>query len=132
MKNYEDVKKKSQFLSGFGSEDVIEEFYLKENQELRPGTILSENDEEYKLEIGVPFIREKDLKVKLQNDKLVVSAERQTPKKTSGKVRTYKGIFHITNDIIKDKIDVNFNEGLLTIIFPKNKIKRKQQNIDIK
>jgi len=132
MKNFEDIKSKSQFLSGFGSDDIIEEFYLKENQELRPGSILSENDEEYKLEIGVPFIREKDLKVKLENDRLVVSADRQTPKKASSKVRTYKGIFHITDDIIKDKIDVTFNYGLLTIIFPKNKIKRKHQNIDIK
>jgi HSP20 family molecular chaperone IbpA len=132
MKNIEDVKTKSQLLSGFGNEDIIEEFYLKKNQKLRPGTIFSENDDEYKIEIGVPFIREEDLKVELLADSLIVRAQRQMPNDSNKNIRTYKGTFHISNDVKKDKIDVSFREGLLTVKFPKTKIRENQQEIDIK
>lgn len=110
---------KTQFLGGFGSEDLVEEFYMEKNQDLRPGTIFSENDQEYKIELGVPFMRKEDMEVDLTQDKLIVEANRKIPKEQREK-KHYKGIFHIADDVNKDGIAVDFNDGMLAVTFPKN------------
>lgn len=119
----ENVKKKSQFLSGFGSENLIEEFHLGKNQKLRPGSVISENNDVYKIELGIPFMREEDIHVELSSNKFIVNARRPIGHTKNGKERIYKGIFHISEDVQKEEINVKFKDGLLTIVFPKNKIK---------
>ncbi len=122
----EELKNKTKFLSGFGNENMVEEFYLSKNTKLRPGVVLSENDEYYKIELGVPFLKKQDMRVELHKNILVVTGKRiNQHAKTSEK--SYKGIFHISDDVMKDKIESEFNDGLLTIKFPKNKIKKIHQ-----
>ncbi len=128
----ETVKNKTQFLDGFGSENLIEEFYLSKNQKLRPGTVLSENEDQYKIEVGVPFMRKNDMNIELMNDKLIITGNRPLEHSSRSKERNYKGIFHLPNDIKKDEINVSFNDGLLTVKFPKNKFKEQHQSTRIK
>jgi HSP20 family protein len=118
----ENTKKKTQFLGGFGSENLVEEFYLEKNQKLRPGTVISENEDSYKIELGIPYMRKEDIQVEVAGKKLVVSGKRPIGDSKKVSERTYKGIFHISDDVRKDDIDVEFNDDLLTIIFPKRKI----------
>jgi HSP20 family protein len=118
----ENTKKKTQFLGGFGSENLVEEFYLEKNQKLRPGTVISENEDVYKVELGIPFMRKEDIQVEVSGEKLIVSANRPMDDAKNAKERTYKGIFHISEAVRKEGIDVKFNDGLLTLVFPKRKI----------
>ena len=123
----EHIKTKKQFLGGFGSENMVEEFFLTKHAKLRPGTIISENEDVYKIELGIPFLGEKDIEVELLDDTLIVSGEgKMKEQNDTYKERIYKGVFHITDDVIKDRIEAKFNDGLLTIRFPKKKIQVKQ------
>lgn len=128
----ENTKKKAQFLGGFGSENLVEEFYLEKNQKLRPGTVISENEDVYKVELGIPYMRKEDIQVEVSGEKLIISAKRPVGDSKKGSERTYKGIFHISEDVRKDDIKVKFNDGLLTIVFPKSRIEASHETSYIK
>lgn len=118
----EKTSEKSQFLGGFGDENLVEEYYFSKNNKLRPSTVLSENDKAYKVEVGIPFMSKEDLQFDIFQDRFVVTGKRKMndPK---NKERLYKAIFHIADDVNKEGIEADFNDGMLTIHFPKQKIR---------
>jgi HSP20 family protein len=120
-------KRGNQFLSGFGNNNIIDEFYVSDNKKLTPGTILSESDDAYKIELGIPYFRKQDVNLEYADNQLIVSGHRPMSTPTDKKTRSYKGVFEIPEDVISDKIEVHFNDGLLRVVLPKKHIKAKFQ-----
>ena len=118
----ERTSEKSGFLGGFGDENLVEEYYFSKNSKLRPSTVLSENDKLYKVEVGIPFMNKEDLQFDLFGERFVVTGKRKIDD-GNGKERLYKAIFHIADDVDKEGIAAEFIDGLLTIRFPKQKIR---------
>jgi HSP20 family molecular chaperone IbpA len=55
----------------------------------------------------------------MSHDKLIVEDNRKIPKDHKEK-KHYKGIFHIANEVNKDGIAVDLNDGMMSVTFPKN------------
>lgn len=120
--------KGSPFLSGFGNENIIEEYYAGKKQNLTPGTILSESEEAYKIELGIPFLRKDDISVEYKNYRLVVKGHRSTPADAKEDSKTYKGIFQVPQNVQTDKIYSAFKDDLLTVVLPKQKVAHTQES----
>jgi len=126
----ETMKKSKKFLSGFANTDIIDDIYVSDIKNLRPGSIVSENEEEYKIEIGIPYMDEEDIKVAVREDKVIINGEKPlgTPNRT--KHRKYKGVFELPVDVLNNRLKVGFKEGLLTVILPKKRIVKQFQRAE--
>jgi HSP20 family protein len=124
------LERGNHFLSGFGNENFIEEFYMDRTDGPKPSTILSQNDDAYKLEIGVPFLKEEDIKLRLVGNELTISGKKSTAKtELAENKRNYIGVFYLPSDVKTDDISAHFEDGLLTVRLPKNKIDQKIHDI---
>lgn len=121
-------KKGSQFLSGFGNENIIEEYYAGQHQNLTSGAVLSEREEIYKIEIGIPFMGKDDIKVELAEDRLIVTGHRPEPDDAEGvEAKNYRGIFLIPPNVQADIIYFTYKDDLLTIVLPKVQVMTQQR-----
>lgn len=116
------------FLSGFGNEKIIEDIYVGDLKKLRPGTIVSENEHRYKIEVGIPYMNSEDIKVEIENDKLIIDGLKRMRDTDEGKRRSYKGIFQIPVDVLVRDLDVRYQDGLLKVELPKKKIVQQFQS----
>lgn len=123
----EKIKKSRRFLSGFANNNIIEDIYVGDLQQLSPGTVVSENDDQYKIELGIPFMDKNDVKVAVNDDKLIIDGEKRI-RTSKGKKRRYKGIFQLPADVLKRDMEVVFDEGLLNITLPKKRIVKQFQS----
>lgn len=121
-------EKGNQFLSGFRNDNIIEDVYTGDSGRLKPGAILSENDRQYKIEIGIPFIRMQHIEVETESNKIIVTGKRHYPDAGKEKSRNYKGIFQIPVDALMSEMNVSFDDGMLIIKLPKNKIIKQFQS----
>lgn len=114
------LERGNHFMSGFGNENFLQEYYMDKGTGLKPGSILSENEHRYKLEIGIPFLDKEDIHLELMGNKLTISGTKSTESVPIDiSAREYVGVFYLPEDVKKDKISTHFEEGLLTIILPK-------------
>ena len=116
------------FLSGFGNTDIIEDIYVGDIHKLRPGTIISENDFQYKIELGIPFMNKEDFKLAIEQYKLIIDVEKKINNSETRKQRKYKGIFQLPADVLIRDLEVKFDQGLLTVLLPKQRIVKQFQN----
>lgn len=123
----ETINKSRKFLSGFANNNIIEDIYVNDIQKLSPGTIISENNEQYKLELGIPFMNEKDVKVSVEKDRLIIDGEKKNDHSKISKKRKYKGIFRLPIDVLIRDVDIRFDQGLLSITLPKKRIVKQFQ-----
>jgi len=116
------------FLSGFGNTDIIEDIYVGDIHKLRPGTIISENDFQYKIELGIPFMNKEDIKLAIEQNKLIIDGEKKINNSEARKHRKYKGIFQLPADVLVRDLELKFEQGLLTVLLPKQRIVKQFQN----
>ena len=44
------------FMSGFGTNDYLEDYFIEPSSQIRPSANISENEHKYKIEIGLPRV----------------------------------------------------------------------------
>lgn len=98
-----------------------------ENAVWMPLTDILEEDDKYILNMDLPGIEKKDVKISYANGQLTVSGERKQEKEKKG--TTYHRIerafgkyyrsFNLPEKILEDKIEAEFKDGALTITIPK-------------
>ncbi|HEX2920686.1 MAG TPA: Hsp20/alpha crystallin family protein [Bacteroidales bacterium] len=92
-----------------------------------PAVNIREDDKNYFLELAVPGIDKKDLKIDIDEDVLTISSEKQNEneEKTEGYTRkefsytSFVRSFYIPENVNKENINANYKEGILTVSFPK-------------
>lgn len=90
---------------------------------LKPKLDISETDEQYKIEVEVPGVTEKDIKVDLEGDTLTIRGEKRQESKTEKDKyhsieRSYGSFMRTLNlpaNADSDKINAKFKNGVLTI-----------------
>ena len=93
----------------------------------------------FTVEIDLPGVDKKDINVSVENDYLVVTAERKMKKKiqekdyylVESKFGKFYRTFYLSDDIDRDSIDANYKDGRLTITFEKVENK-KRRDISVK
>lgn len=110
---------------------------LPTNNNQLPAVNIREDEKNYFLELAVPGIDRKDLKIDINEDVLTISSE--TKSETEENKEGYKRkefsytsfcrSFYIPENVNREKIDANYKDGILSVGLPKqeeekNKITR--------
>jgi len=93
----------------------------------------------FTVEIDLPGVDKRDINVSVEDDYLVVTAERKMKKEVKEEdyylvesdFGKYYRTFHLSDDIDRDSIDANYKDGRLTITFEKVENK-KRRDISVK
>jgi HSP20 family protein len=102
-----------------------------------PSVNIREDEKFYTLELAVPGMDKKDLKIDINEDVLTISSESKNESEESKdgykrKEFSYSSFcrsFYIPENVTRDKIEANYKDGILTVGLPKqeeekNKISR--------
>lgn len=92
-----------------------------------PAVNIREDEKNYFLELAVPGMDKKDLKIDINEDVLTISSEtkNESEDKQEGYTRkefsysSFVRSFYIPENVNKDSIQANYKEGILTVSFPK-------------
>ena len=117
-----------------------EDRYLSRNRDsYYPAVDIEENENAYHVSMELPGMEKKDIKISYQDDVLTISGEKKDQKEDKDKNYHYferrfgkfERSFRIHTDVIEDKIDANFKDGVLTVEMPKAEI-AKPKEIEVK
>ena len=92
-----------------------------------PAVNITEGDNEYKLSVAVPGLKKEELKVNIDSNILTISAEKEESKEEKEKkydrkeynYSSFSRSFTLPEDVIRDKIDANYQDGVLKLSLPK-------------
>ena len=127
------------------NDDVFKTFfnedrYLTRNRDgYYPAVDIEENEDAYRVFIELPGMEKKDIKISYQDDVLTISGEKKDQKDDKDRNYHYferrfgqfERSFRIHTDVIEDKIDAVFKDGVLTVDMPKAEI-AKPKEIEVK
>lgn len=92
-----------------------------------PAVNIKEDEKRFVLDLAVPGIDKKDLKIDINEDILTISSEMKNEKEdnTDGYKRkefSYSSFcrsFQIPDNVTKEKIEANYKDGILSVALPK-------------
>jgi HSP20 family protein len=103
-----------------------------------PAVNVREDDKNYILEVAIPGIDKKDLKIDVNEDVLTISSENKSEseeskdgyKRKEFSYSAFSRSFYVPENVNREKIEANYKDGILTVALPKqeeekNKITRK-------
>ena len=124
-----------------GRNRVLDLFEGMENEvaTFRANTAVTEDENAYHVTAELPGIEKKDVKVAMDNNILTITAERNKPEVKEGEKLHYDELqygkytrrFTVPKDVLAEKIEAAFKDGLLTVTVPKAE-KKKAQEIKVK
>ena len=102
--------------------------------EWTPRLDLVETDEAYEVKTELPGLEKKDIDISIDRDVLVVKGEKKHEKEEKGKhfhrlerrYGTFYRSIRLPGEVLEDKIDANFKNGVLTITLPKSEETKKR------
>jgi HSP20 family protein len=105
-----------------------------------PAVNIREDDKNYFLDLAVPGMDKKDLKIDINEDVLTISSESKTEneEKQEGYTRkefsysSFVRSFYIPENVNRDSIQANYKEGILTVSFPKHEEDKKKITREVK
>ena len=124
---------------GLRNDDNGESGY--ENAVWMPLSDISENDDNYVINLDLPGVKKGEVKINYTDGELTISGERKQEKEE--KKSTYHRVersygkyfrsFNIPKKVDEDKIEAEFKDGQLTIVIPKaEESKPKQIEVKVK
>ncbi len=105
----------------------------------RPVADITEDDNAYHVNMELAGLTKDDVKISFKDDVLTVSGEKKQEKKEETKnyhhlerrYGKFERAFRVNSDVIEDKIDATFKDGVLMIDLPKAEI-AKPKEIEVK
>ncbi len=107
---------------------------LRKMSTWRPAIELKQNEKEYKVKVQLPGVNKEDIHIDLNNDYMTVTAEIKDEKKEkdeASKIHTsefrygkYIRTISFENPIKTDSSTAQYNNGVLSITLPKQKIEK--------
>lgn len=119
------------FVPAYWDDYFNNEFYNnlmpESNRSTRPAVNVVEDEHEYRIELAVPGISRKEIKIDLEEDVLTVSSEQKESKddKKHNFVRREFGCysfsrrFQLPDTVDQEKIRASHDSGVLTVMLPK-------------
>ncbi len=103
-----------------------------------PAVNIREDEKNYVLDLAIPGIDKKDLKIDINEDVLTISSETKNESEESGdgykrkefSYSTFCRSFYVPENVTREKIEANYKDGILSVALPKmeeekSKINRK-------
>jgi HSP20 family protein len=114
----------------------VEPFWRREfNWSGVPAVDIAEKDDGYEITAELPGMDEKDIDVQLSNGMLVIKGEKKEEKEEKKKdyhiserrFGSFHRSFRVPEGVDADKIDAQFNKGVLKIALPKSEQAKKEE-----
>jgi HSP20 family protein len=115
----------SPFLSNLFDDDFFP--VLTNRTSSMPAVNIKENEKNYFLELAVPGMDKKNLKIDINEDVLTISSESKNEseeekdgyKRKEFSYSSFCRSFYIPDNVNKDKIEANYKDGILSVELPK-------------
>jgi HSP20 family protein len=112
--------------AGFGNMPTLRFPGLTEGL-LKPTLDISAGDKEYNITVEVPGVEDKDVKIEVVNNNLVISGEKKQEKEEKEKnfyrvercYGSFRRVLSLPEDADQDKIKAAFKKGVLTLTVPR-------------
>lgn len=125
--------------------DVMDQFFnnnwlnTRSDSDWMPAVDIEEDENGYKFFVELPGMEKDDVKISLNDDILTIKGEKKYEKKDENKnyhcyerrYGTFERAFRLNSDVIIDKIDAIFKNGVLQVELPKAEI-AKPKEIEVK
>jgi HSP20 family protein len=122
-------------------ESFFKEPFLGANKEnYLPAVDIAENEHNYFLHVALAGVKKEDVKIEVEDGKLIVSGEKKLQKDESGKrfhkIESHYGSFtrsfYLPDNVNVQQIGAEFRDGILDVTIPKSEIKTNKTNIEIR
>ena len=102
-----------------------------------PNYDIIENDNEYLLDFALAGFKREDVSINVEDNILTIEGERKVAEKTKYNRKgsyygQFKKTFTLPNNILADKIDASFSDGILSVAIPKDEKVKLSKTIEIK
>jgi len=128
----------SPFLSNLFDDDFFP--VITSRTSSMPAVNIKENDKSFILELAVPGIDKKDLKIDINEDVLTISSEtnNESEEGKDGYMRkeysysSFVRSFYIPENVNREKIGANYKDGILSVELPKMEEEKSKLSRQIK
>ena len=122
-------------LSDFFNEDFFPSY--ARNTSSLPAVNIREDEKAFYLELAVPGMDKKDLRIEVKDDVLTISAEQQEDKqedlegfrRREFSYSSFCRSFYLPEDVNGEKIGANYKDGILNVEIPKLSEDKKREKI---
>lgn len=105
-----------------------------------PAANITENDEEFDVELAVPGLKKEDFKIAIENQQLTISCVQKEKKETKNEQYTrreysyesFNRSFILPEAVNADNISANYADGVLKIVLPKKELAKIEPKKQIK
>ncbi len=105
-----------------------------------PAVNIREDEKNYALELAVPGIDKKDLKIDINEDVLTISSETKSEneetkdgyKRKEFSYTSFCRSFYIPENVNRDNIEANYKDGILTVSLPKQEEEKTKISREVK
>lgn len=114
---------------------------ISENSVLftRPDFNVYETDKEFVVEAAVPGLEKKDFNIEVNDNVLQISSEKEAKEEKKEQKFYYRGFcygsfkksYSLPDNVDKDKIAANYENGILKVVIPKDKEAKLSRQIKI-
>lgn len=112
--------------SNLFDDDLFFPFFTTRSNSM-PAVNIREDEKKFTLDLAIPGIDKKDLKIELNEDVLTISSERKEEKEENSEdykrrefsYASFCRSFSLPENVNKDKIEANYKDGILTVFLPK-------------
>lgn len=105
-----------------------------------PSANITESDKDYKIELAAPGLEKKDFKIEVEEKVLTISSEKKEETKEENEnykrrefsYSSFSRSFQLPADILTEKIDAKYENGILKLSVPKKEETISKQKKEIK
>lgn len=113
----------------FFGDNLLSKFFEIQRNLCIPAANVYENPQEYRIEIAAPGMKKSDFSVNVEKNTLTISSDVKKPETVENEktlrrefcYQTFKRCFSLPEDSNPSKITASYNEGILTVLVPKQK-----------
>jgi HSP20 family protein len=130
------VVKVNPFFQGRSFSNIIDDVFNRSISDFvgndfavsNPSVNISELDDKFVLELAAPGLEKKDFNIALEKGQLTISASKETNTEENESGRwtrkefnfsSFKRSFHITDVVDAEKIQAEYQNGILSVVLPK-------------
>jgi HSP20 family protein len=93
-----------------------------------PAVNIREDEKRFTLDLAVPGIDKKDLKIEINDDIITISSEQKSEKEEKSddfkrrefSYTSFCRSFYLPENVTREKIEANYKDGILTVVLPKD------------
>jgi HSP20 family protein len=123
--------------SGLFDDDFLPVFSQRNNS---VAVNIREDDKKFLIDLAVPGIDKKDLKIEINEDIITVSSEKKEEKEETNdgfkrkefSFTSFARSFYLPENVNKDKIEANYKDGVLSVELPKEKEEKSKISREVK